>query len=56
MAQAFVVCGTPDEARKRIEPAWEHVDSLTLAPPAYGLDAGKVLAYAGAIAQTFYGQ
>jgi len=55
MAQAFVVCGTADEVRKRIEPAWDVVDSLTLAPPAYGLDSGKVLAYAGAIAQTFYG-
>jgi probable F420-dependent oxidoreductase len=55
MAQAFVVCGTPDEVRKRIEPAWEVVDSLTLVPPAYGLSADKLIAYAGAIASTFYG-
>jgi probable F420-dependent oxidoreductase len=55
MAQTFVVCGTADEVRKRIEPAWEVVDSLTLAPPVYGIETSKVLAYAGAIAQTFYG-
>jgi probable F420-dependent oxidoreductase len=55
MAQTFVVCGTPDEVRKRIEPAWEVVDSLTLVPPAYGLGADKLMAYAGAIASTFYG-
>lgn len=55
MAQTFVVCGTADEVRKRIEPAWEVVDSLTLAPPAYGLETPKVLQYATAIGQTFYG-
>lgn len=54
MAQAFVVCGTPDEARKRIEPAWEVVDSLTLVPPAYGLSPDELMAYAGAIASAFY--
>jgi probable F420-dependent oxidoreductase len=54
MAQTFVVCGTPDEVRKRIEPAWEIVDSLTLVPPAYGLSADKLMAYAGGIASAFY--
>src|SRR6185295_15227905 len=54
MAQTFVVCGTADEVRKRIEPAWDVVDSMTLAPPSYGLELGKVMAYAGAIAATFY--
>lgn len=54
MAQAFVVCGTPDEVRKRIEPAWDVVDSLTLVPPPYALSADKVMAYAGRIASTFY--
>jgi probable F420-dependent oxidoreductase len=54
MAQTFVVCGTADECRKRIEPAWDVVDSMTLAPPAYGLPPAKVLSYAGAIAATFY--
>jgi probable F420-dependent oxidoreductase len=54
MAQTFVVCGTPDEVRKRIEPLWEVVDSLTLVPPAYGLGMDKLIAYSGAIASTFY--
>jgi probable F420-dependent oxidoreductase len=54
MAQTFVVCGTADEVRKRIEPAWAVVDSMTLAPPAYGLEPAKILSYAGAIAATFY--
>jgi probable F420-dependent oxidoreductase len=54
MAETFVVCGTPDEVRKRIEPAWEVVDSMTLVPPAYGLGADKLIAYAGAIASTFH--
>jgi probable F420-dependent oxidoreductase len=55
MAQTFVVCGTADEVRKRIEPAWEVVDSMTLVPPAYGLGADKLMSYAVAIASTFYG-
>jgi len=55
MAQTFVVCGTADEVRKRIEPAWDVVDSMTLAPPAYGLETSKVLQYAAAIGETFYG-
>jgi len=54
MAKAFVVCGTPDEVRKRIEPAWDVVDSLTLVPPAYGLSPDRLMAYAGGIASTFY--
>ena len=55
MAETFVVCGTPDEVRKRIEPAWEVVDSMTLVPPAYGLGPDKLMAYAGAIGSAFYG-
>jgi probable F420-dependent oxidoreductase len=55
MAETFVVCGTPDDVRKRIDPAWEVVNSLTLVPPAYGLGADKLMAYAGGIASAFYG-
>lgn len=54
MAETFVVCGTADEVRKKIEPAWDVVDSLTLVPPVYGLSPDKLLAYVGAIASTFY--
>ncbi len=55
MAETFVVCGTPDEVRKKIEPVWEVADSLLLAPPAYALPPEKLMAYVGAIASTFYG-
>lgn len=54
MAQTFVVCGTPDECRKRIAPMYDVCDSLTLVPPAYNLGAEKLMAYGGAIAGTFY--
>jgi probable F420-dependent oxidoreductase len=54
MAQTFVVCGTPDEVRSRIEPIWDTIDSLCLVPPPYGNDGGKVLAYAAKIAELFY--
>ena len=55
MAETFVLCGTADEVRKKIAPAYEIADSMTLVPPAYGLGADKLMAYAGAIASTFYG-
>lgn len=54
MAQTFVVCGTPDEVRKKIEPVWGVADSLLLAPPVYALPPDKLMAYTGAIASTFY--
>jgi probable F420-dependent oxidoreductase len=54
MAETFVVCGNRDEARKKIEPVWEVADSLVLVPPAYALPPEKLMAYAGAIASTFY--
>ena len=55
MAETFVACGTPDEVRKKIEPVWEVADSLLLVPPTYSLPAGKIMAYAGGIASTFWG-
>jgi len=55
MAETFVTCGTPDEVRKKIEPVWDVADSLLLVPPGYNLPPEKVMAYAGAIASTFYG-
>jgi alkanesulfonate monooxygenase SsuD/methylene tetrahydromethanopterin reductase-like flavin-dependent oxidoreductase (luciferase family) len=54
MAETFVACGTPDEVRKKIEPVWEVADSLLLVPPSYNLPPAKMMAYAGAIASTFY--
>ena len=55
MAQTFVVCGTADEARKRIAPMYEVCDSLTLVPPAYNVGMDTLLAYNMAIAGAFYG-
>ncbi|GAB4337836.1 MAG: LLM class F420-dependent oxidoreductase [Dehalococcoidia bacterium] len=55
MAQTFVVCGTPDEVRSRVEAIWEVADSACLVPPAYGLQPEQQAAYAMAIASTFYG-
>jgi len=55
MAQTFVLCGTADEVRAKLEPVWDVVDSVTLAPPAYALPTEKVIAYATAIGATFYG-
>ncbi len=55
MAQTFVLCGTADEVRAKLEPVWDVVDSVTLAPPAYALPTEKLIAYATAIGATFYG-
>ncbi len=55
MAQTFVVCGTPDEVRKRVAPIWETADSACLNPPSYGLDPGAMLRYGAKIAELFYG-
>ncbi|MCH8814268.1 MAG: LLM class flavin-dependent oxidoreductase [Chloroflexi bacterium] len=54
MAEKFVVCGTPDDVRKRIEPVWDVADSLVMAPPTYAQEPAKIMAYAGAIASTFW--
>jgi probable F420-dependent oxidoreductase len=54
MAETFVVCGTPDEVRQRVEAVWEVADGLCLVPPAYGLPREDVLQYVAAIARTFY--
>lgn len=55
MVEAIVACGTPDEVRKKVEPLWEVADSLCPVPPPYALPPAKLMAYAGAIAGTFYG-
>lgn len=55
MAQTFVVCGTPDEVRKRVELIWGSADSASLGPPVYGLDGGAILRYYAKIAELFYG-
>jgi alkanesulfonate monooxygenase SsuD/methylene tetrahydromethanopterin reductase-like flavin-dependent oxidoreductase (luciferase family) len=54
MAQTFVMAGTPDEIRKRVEQVWDVCDSFTLVPPMAGLEADKMMFYIGTIAETFY--
>ncbi len=55
MAQTFVVCGTPDEVKARVEKIWDVVDSVSLMPPAYALAPEQLMAYAATTAQLFYG-
>lgn len=55
MVEAIVACGTPDEVRNKVEPLWGVADSLCPVPPVYALPPQKLIAYAGAIAGTFYG-
>ncbi len=54
MVRTFVVCGTHDAVREKVERAWTVADSLCLVPPAYGLGADKLSRYAGEIAKLFY--
>jgi len=54
MASTFVVTGTPDEVRKKLEPVWEVADSLTLIPPVLSLSPEQTESYFGAIGEAFY--
>jgi probable F420-dependent oxidoreductase len=54
MASTFVITGTPDEVRARLEPVWEMTDSMTLLPPILLLSPEQVEAYFNSIAETFY--
>ena len=55
MVTTFAVAGTPEEVRARVEKLWESADSMTLAPPAVGLDGESIARHQTAIAQMFYG-
>jgi alkanesulfonate monooxygenase SsuD/methylene tetrahydromethanopterin reductase-like flavin-dependent oxidoreductase (luciferase family) len=54
MASTFVVTGTPDEVRRKVEPVWEVADSVLLVPPLLTIEPEKSAQYFGTIAQTFY--
>ncbi len=54
MVRTFVICGSPDRVRERIERAWTVADSLCLLPPAYGLSPEKLASYSAEIAKLFY--
>lgn len=55
MARTFVVCGTPDQVRKRVSLIWEHANSACINPPSYGLEPAAAAAYSMKIADLFYG-
>lgn len=54
MAETFVILGTPDDCRKRVEEVWDLADSFCLVPPIGGLPPEKIMFYIGGIAETFY--
>ena len=54
MVETFVVCGSVDEVRRKIEPVWEVADSLTLVPPAYAMTPEQLMSYGAGIAGAFY--
>lgn len=56
MASTFVVTGTPDQVRSKIEPLWEHANSMALFPPALTLPPEKTMAYFTTIAEVFYAE
>lgn len=54
MAEAFVILGSADDCRKRLEPLWDLADSFLLVPPIWGTPPDRVAAYFAGIADTFY--
>ncbi len=54
MVRAFVLCGTPDSVRERIERAWSVADSLCVVPPVYGLAPERMMYYQAEIAKLLY--
>ncbi len=53
MARTFVLCGTPGDVARQLEPLWEVADSICLQSPPLRADAKA--AYDQRIAETFYG-
>jgi alkanesulfonate monooxygenase SsuD/methylene tetrahydromethanopterin reductase-like flavin-dependent oxidoreductase (luciferase family) len=54
MAETFVIAGSADECRKRLEPVWELADSFMLVPPFQALLPEQVMAYNLSLAEAFY--
>jgi alkanesulfonate monooxygenase SsuD/methylene tetrahydromethanopterin reductase-like flavin-dependent oxidoreductase (luciferase family) len=52
MARTFVLCGTPADVVRQLEPLWEVADSVCLQPPPVGGEERK--AYEARIAETFW--
>jgi alkanesulfonate monooxygenase SsuD/methylene tetrahydromethanopterin reductase-like flavin-dependent oxidoreductase (luciferase family) len=54
MAATFVIAGTADECRRRLEPLWAVADSFLLVPPFLEVPLERLLSYTFALAETFY--
>jgi probable F420-dependent oxidoreductase len=54
MVESFVLTGTPDTVRRKLEPVWEFADSVTPIPPFLSLTPEQTVEYFTAIAETFY--
>ncbi|HVP35076.1 MAG TPA: LLM class flavin-dependent oxidoreductase [Steroidobacteraceae bacterium] len=54
MVEKFVIVGSPDEVRRRVDRIAEVADSFALGAPNHGLSIEKIGAYNQAIAQAFY--
>lgn len=54
MAETFVMLGSVDDVRKKVEQVWDAADSFTLCAPLAGLAPEKMLFYINNIAETFY--
>jgi alkanesulfonate monooxygenase SsuD/methylene tetrahydromethanopterin reductase-like flavin-dependent oxidoreductase (luciferase family) len=54
MAATFVIAGTPDQCRRRLEPVWDLADSFLLVPPFLEVPLDRLMNYTFALADTFY--
>lgn len=54
MAATFVIAGSADECRRRLEPLWAVPDSFLLVPPFLGVPLDRLMNYTFALAETFY--
>ena len=54
MVSTFAIYGTANEARRRVDQLWEHVDCLCLVPPYFFVPPDRFMQYAMAINETLY--
>jgi len=55
MAETFVIIGTAEECRRRLEPVWPLADSFLLVPPFLEVPLDRLINSSLALAATFYG-
>ncbi|MFQ5471769.1 MAG: LLM class flavin-dependent oxidoreductase [Dehalococcoidia bacterium] len=53
MIDAFAIAGTPDDARRKLEPYFEYADTICLTPPDQMVPRESVQAYRNALIETF---